>query len=196
MALRTKDEDIWFWYNKVLEQKRSPLRNRDFCKKHGLEYKKFGNMKYRILFIKDSRPVLYESLLDLARRLNNSGMGIGEFCKMHNADPGVISEARTHLKYLEAIKRLTPKPEVKPEQDSVFIEPNTEKFNQDEMVVDKNDVGATSQTLQKVWKWSPMTIKPPRNNLEIRVTEDIKIIVSHKLDSRKIMEIIDFLKIY
>mgnify|MGYP001596244248 CR=1 FL=1 len=104
--VKTKDEDMWYWYEHVEQFKKSGLGKAAYCKAHNLQYEKFCNMIYRIDYKKYEFPEEHARLLSIYRQYEESDLIISDFCKAYNFSRSALTCIQTHLKYQKIIERL------------------------------------------------------------------------------------------
>lgn len=164
--IKTDDEEIWYWYEKIKEFHDSGMAQKEYCDNYQVDYKKFCNLRYRIEYKKLSHPELYAKMVPIARKYMQSGATASKFAKAHEVEVRLLSEFVTHLSYLDIIDRL------KSEKESKM------KFVQ----IQHNAPIQQHEVLEK------------QNDLEIIITKGVKVSISPNIDSMKIIKIIELLK--
>ena len=175
MALKLSDDEIWKWYEIIEAQKKSTLSIIKFCANYELDYKKFTNMKYRIVYTSYVRPDEYALSTRLAREFINGSMNLTDFCRINKINRSLICEAQTHIHYLDALERLKlERGEVQPMK---FVQIN-------KSISEPNHQAPSSE---------PEVIEP-KNDIEIAITKGVRVIISAQIAVPKIIRIIELLK--
>lgn len=181
MSLKLADKDIWFWYQHIVTQKASEVTAPTYCTEHGLDYKKFTNMRYRMFSTQQSRPEEYDKMVALARKFMASGLSISAFCTKHKVDKVKLTEINTHVKYHDVIDRLK-KENQKPSDTMHFI------------ALDPK-ASTTMPSQQYLNQFAPPAeVVEARNDIELVITKGVKVMISPQVDSMKIIKIIELLK--
>lgn len=177
MAIKRTDEEIWYWYEKIEDYRKSGLPATLYCRSNNLDSKKFNNMRITIEYIKYSKPKIYEEYLPAARKYLESGGDINLICAEYNVDKYHLGNMTTHLRYLEVIEKMK---KVKGETESKPM-----SFIQ---VPPKSSV--------KVYTETPVEpeVVEKQNELEIMITKGVKVSISPNIHSMKIIKIIELLK--
>lgn len=182
MALEISDNDIWFWYCAIKEQKESEISANTYCKLKTLDYKKFTNLRYRIFYTEHLRPDEYQMLIKIGRESINSPMRAGLFAKIHNISKAKLSEVKTHILYKDAIDRLKIERNTLESQEMSFIK-----------------VAPAQKVIIPAPQYSfpvpvPAEIMEAQNDIELVITKGVKVMISPQVDSMKIIKIIELLK--
>lgn len=173
MNIKRSKEEVWYWYQVMEEYQKSGLIQTNFCKENKIDYKVFCNMRFRIIYKRDSEPQLYKKLMDIGREYMSLGYakGANEFAKKHGVNPRHLSEVATHMGYLDMIE------ELKAEK-----EPAPMKFVQ---VQHQGNLQRPVQEAEVVEK---------QNDIEIIITKGVKVSISPNIDTMKVIKIIELLK--
>lgn len=110
--------------------------------------------------------------MPLARKFLDSGMTSTEFSKIHKIALKDLSEACTHIRYLEIIDRLKAEREQKPME---FIQVPTINFPM-----------PTAHPQQEVLK--------KQNDIELMISAGVKVVVAPEVGADKLVRIIELLK--
>ena len=105
--MKVSDDHVWYWHKHCEKQIESGLSMKTYAEKFDIEYKRFSNIRYRIVYKKYSSPETYKKILKQAKEFLASGEPIGRFSSSRNLNQRVISEMVTHLQYQERIEWLT-----------------------------------------------------------------------------------------
>ena len=173
MNIKRSKEEVWYWHEMMETYQKSGLIQTMFCKENNLEYKVFCNMRFRLIYKRDTEPKLYQKLMSLGREYMALGYakGAADFAKKHAVNPRHLSEVATHIGYLDMIE------EIKSER-----EPEPMKFVQ---VQHQGNLQAPVQEAELIEK---------QNDIEILITKGVKVSISPNIDSMKIIKIIELLK--
>jgi hypothetical protein len=170
-VIKRSDEEIWYWYERIEEHKKSGLGVKPWCDANSVEYKTMSNMIYRICWKSRTDPKTYEKIVPITKKFMQSGAPMSKFCKAHSVDIKLVSECATHLNYLEIIEK------IKAEK-----EPKSMNFVQ---------VAAPSSQMQSIQQGE---ILEKQNDIEIIIAKGVKVSISPNIDSMKIIKIIELLK--
>lgn len=166
-----KDHDeIWYWHQKIEEQRKSGMPQKEYCDEYEVDYKKFCNMRYRIEYKRETHPELYAKSVPIAKKYLKSGIPASKFAKENNIEVRILSELVTHLGYLDIIEN------IKNEKESPM------NFIQ---VPSKESLPQTAPQCELVEK---------QNDIELIITKGVKVSISPNIDSMKIIKIIELLK--
>jgi hypothetical protein len=173
LNIKRSKEEVWYWYEMMETYQKSGLIQTAFCKENNLDYKVFCNMRFRIIYKRDTEPKLYQKLMSIGREYMSLGYakGSAEFAKKHGVNPRHLSEVATHIGYLDIIE------EIKAER-----EPEQMKFVQ---VQHQGNLRAPVQEAEVVEK---------QNDLEIIIAKGVKVSISPNIDTMKVIKIIELLK--
>jgi len=177
VPLQTKltDDEIMHWYNHLLDWKTTNVSGKIYAERHNLNHKKLGNMGKALLSCSYTNPKKYQKLISLGKEYLNGNEPLKDFCKKHQIEETVITNIATHIKYLARIKEIMNKSEpVEPEPMSFIQVPKTTKMSE-----------PTSPEAEVVEK---------KNDIELIVDRNVKVILSPQIASEKIIKIIEFLK--
>lgn len=155
------------------DYQKSGVIQTQFCKANNIDYKVFCNMRFRIIYKRDSEPELYKKLMSLGREYMALGYskGAAEYAQKHKVNPRHLSEVATHIGYLDMIEELRAEKE-----------PAPMKFVQ---VQHQGNLQAPVQEPEIVEK---------QNDLEIIIAKGVKVSIAPNIDSMKIIKIIELLK--
>lgn len=171
MALRSCDEQIWYWYEFVQEFLGQSFPAKKFCKLKNIDYKAFSNKLYRIVYISQTKPELYQEHLDLAKECRASQMSISKFSKTRKVSHSLLREASAHLNYLEAIEKIKSQKE-KSAMNFIQIPP-------------RNPVVQQAQVAE---------IVENKNEVELVISKGVKVTVAPEVGADKLIRIIELLK--
>lgn len=179
MNLKLSDEEIWFWYQSLCEQRDSGENGGIYCTKNNLDYKKFSNMRYRIFYIQNTRPQEYAKFMEYGKLFLDYPGNIKSFCKEMNVNQLKLGEMNTHIAYISAIDRTRKKKESnseEPEMRFVALKP--------------------AEVRQPLIRFNPLEadVIESKNDIELVITKGVKVIISPSIDSSKIIKIIELLK--
>jgi len=178
MAMLMTDDEIWKWYQLILQQRKSNGSGLQFCKTNNLDYKKFTNFKNRIFCFKHTRPKEYEEYMVWAQLLAEEEVGLTDFCRKHKINRETLIQINTHVNYLEIIDRLKKERGgiEEPQMNFVQVKPPQNFFIQKEQPAPDPEVMES------------------QNDIEITITKGVKVMISPQVDSTKIIKIIELLK--
>lgn len=177
--IKTHHDEIWYWYEKVQEFMNSAISQRKYCHEHNVDYKKFPNMYYRIIYKTYSDPKLYESLVPLVRKYMSSETPAHKFAKDHGIHSRILTEMVMHLGYLDIIEKM------KSEKEAAKM-----KFIQ---VPPMGSVTVPTMNLPMITQQEHKVVEK-QNDIEINITKGVKVSISPNIDSMKIIKIIELLK--
>ncbi len=169
--IKRSNEEIWYWYERIEEMKKSGLGIKPWCDTNDVEYKLMSNMIFRICWKARTDPKTYEKVVPITRKFMESGAPMSKFCKAHSVDIKLVSECATHLNYLDIIAK------IKAEK-----EPSSMNFIQVPTINLPMPTPQEHEVLEK------------QNDLEITITKGVKVSISPNIDSMKIIKIIELLK--
>ncbi len=167
-------EEIWIWHKHIEAYHASGMGQKEFCDAYNVEYKRFCNMRYRIDYKRDSDPDLYRKLTGIARKYMESGLPSSKFAKDNGVDIRKLSEAVTHLGYIDIIEKMKIEKEEAPMK---FVQIPSVGGSQP-----RPPMVQESEVLEK------------QNDIEIIITKGVKVSISPNIDSMKIIKIIELLK--
>lgn len=172
MNTKLDKEEIWYWHGVIEQFETSGMKQTEYCDQYDVDYKKFCNMRYRMIYKRDTNPDLYKNLLEVGRKYIESGMPPSKFAKAHDLEVRVLSEIGTHIGYLDLIEEI--KRDKEPTKMSFIKVPNNPQairsdFEEPEFVEKQND-------------------------LEIIISKGVKVSIAPNIDSMKIIKIIELLK--
>jgi len=190
--MRTSDETIWYWYQKIQECMSSNFNTSVYCRNNNLDYSMFCRFKFRIVYISNTEPETYKKWVDYAKAYKKSTESIIDFCKIHNIPSKKLSFVGTHLTYLDIIekmkKKMLPKESVSSEMSFVEIPSG---------VIQQPLIQPLSLTAEvqgyKVVSEIPEVIES-KNDIEITINKGVKVIIAPNIDPLKIIKIIELLK--
>lgn len=170
--LKVSDEDVWYWHTHCEKQMESGLGITAYSRQFGVDYKRFSNMRYRVIYKKYSDPETYKILMNQAVQFMNSGKSVSKYCDEKKANKSQLKEALTHLRYLDEIERISK--EKQPETKMNFVQ-----------------IAPQPQAIQPHME---PEILEKQNDIEIIITKGVKVSISPNIDSMKIIKIIELLK--
>lgn len=171
-GIKADPENVWFWYQHAMAHKQTTLSRMKYCKKHNIEFKKFANMCQRIIYKSLGDPKEYAELCAIGRAYMNSNMMRADFVKKNDVEVNTLQEIVTHLRYQDIIAKV-----------------RQEKEGQ------MNFIQVPCNLVQSDYPAPPEgEIVVPQNDLEISITQGVKVCISPNIDSMKIMKIIELLK--
>lgn len=182
MALRLPDDEIWKWYQIIKDQKKSGLAGMKYCKQHNIDYKKFANQRFRMFNIKDARPGEYKDMRKWSEKFLDSETPLTQFCRDNDVDRVKLMEMNTHVQYERVLARL-----------------KTEKGDEtkEEEKPNMNFVQLKNPTTPKTFLAQPVQeheLVEAQNDIELKITKGVKVLISPQVDSMKIIKIIELLK--
>ncbi len=164
-----KDKEIWYWYTHVKKQLDSNFSASIYCKMNNLDRTKFYNLKERCFYMSISNPKEYAKRLQDYADYKNSALNKKDFCKDRGIKLNQLTQIQSHLRHLEAIKRM-PENYSNTQNPVNFIKVKAPFISkQPEIIQDQNDI-------------------------EIAIRKGIKVVVSPNIDNDKIIRIIQLLK--
>lgn len=167
MTIKRDHDEIWYWYQKLEDAKKSHFPPKAYCTENRLDYKMFNNMKYRIEYKKDREPELYAQLEVKARKYMKSGIAASKFARENDVPIKFLSEMVTHLGYRDIIDKMKGAEESKPMQ-----------FIQVPAVI--------AQPQQELLK--------KQNEVELIISAGVKVVVAPEVGADKLIRIIELLK--
>jgi len=208
--IKLSHDEIWYWYCAIQQQLDSGEGIKCFCEQRGIEYKKFSNMSFRILYKKFTDPMRHKKLLDLARQCSSTGGKLQTFARDHHISYKHLTETITHLNYLAIIEKIKREREPLPLFPIVSPRYGSTRENVDP-VMTFHQVSGQGTPRPKIDIKVPLDeyddyIEPqqqlapqaeviePRNDIELSIAQGIKVLVSPNIDSMKIIKIIELLK--
>ncbi len=176
MTIKKDHDEIWYWHLKIQEYKASGMRQKEYCTKYEIDYKRFCNMYYRMVYKSDTNPELYQKMIPITRKYIASGILASKFAKDNGVNIRMLSEMVTHLGYQDILHSIKKSKEEQPLQ---FIQ---------------------VPTVQSALPSPPVEPEPEhevlekQNDIEIMITKGVKVSISPNIDSMKIIKIIELLK--
>ena len=174
MAIPMSDRELLECYRIDQELIKEGMGLKRFCAKYGYDYVRQCNFRYRYYFKSENDPEFYKILLEkvnhfLQLRKEKGGMAIVDFIRQHypGGKPSNISDMLTHLKYQERIKKMMEKP-----MQFIAVQPKK----------------------QEVKRIEEPEVLAPQNEIELKVSQGVRVMISPNLDSMKIIKIIELLK--
>lgn len=173
MNIKRDKNEVWYWYETINQFESSGMPLKEFCAEYKVDYRKLCNMRYRLIYKRDTNPELYAKLLTIGRKFSKSGIPVSKFAKDNGVEVRWLSEVSTHIGYLDLIEK------IKKER-----EPDGMKF------------------VQVTPRWDPPSppdvpvaeVVAKQNDLEIIISKGVKVSISPNIDSMKIIKIIELLK--
>jgi hypothetical protein len=197
------DDEVWTWYSHCENMKKEELGAMRYARKHNLEYKKLVNMRYRIVFQRESNPESYNKLMKDAKDFKASGLSKSVFCSESGVSKFSIDDAMRHLSWLERIERLSKDRVVLPNPEPV------QKPKEEAKLTFKALATGISEESKQLWSKSlpikaggshvpdfppPQEVLEKQNDIEITITKGVKVCIAPGIDSMKIIKIIELLK--
>lgn len=174
MALRLSDEEIWFWYTAIIDQSKSNYTVTPYCKKNNLDWVKFTNLRASIFSCRESKPKEYKDMMVWAELFADSGLKISDFCKENGVNKDKLSSMMTHLEYQKVIERMKKQKEITDDSELTFVQIKSPEPKKPIVVEASHQV--------------------TRNDIEIKISSGLRVIISPEIESVKIIKIIEFLK--
>jgi len=175
--VRWTDEELMYWYNHITKQKPHYQTEADYCRENGIKRKDYANAKFRIIYKKENNPELYEKLKPHALAYLESNISASKYGKINNVDGRFVSEMACHLKIEKRINELLNKQQPKMNFIQIAGNPPIPK-----------------QMQQTIPQEPEVEIMEPKNDIELKITKGVKVIVSSDLSADKIIKIIELLK--
>lgn len=173
--IKLDHDEIMKWYGIMQDFKESGLAQKQFCDAAKIDYKKFCNMRYRIISRSETNPDWYAKNVPIARRYMASDLIASKFSKANGISLGHLSELTTHLGYLDIIEsRLGGKETENPQPPMTFLKVPTVNLP----FIQPREA----------------EIVEARNDIELVITKGVKVIVSPELGTDKLIKIIELLK--
>jgi len=173
--LKVSDEHIWYWHKHCEKQMELGLSVKAYAEQFNVEYKRFSNIRYRIIYKKYSDPENYKKILKQAKEYLASGEPIARFSGSRKLNPRIISEMVTHLQYQERIERLT-------------------KEHEEPLEETKMNFVQVAKQPQEIQQSTEAEVLEKQNDIEIIISKGVKVSISPNIDSMKIIKIIELLK--
>ena len=168
-----KGEKAREWCRHILAQQESNLKIIDYCQKHGLNSKIFQNIRYLIKFGSNLDPDEYARICKIGQDYLQSSRKRREFAIENGIKENRLILIIMHLQYKDIISNLT-----KPQEDTMkFIKVNHKSTPSLDMAIAPES-----------------EILPSKNDIEISITQGVKVCISPNVDSMKIIKIIELLK--
>lgn len=189
MEIRTNNISKWLEIFHLFENAGLPPIK--FCEINNINYKSFSNFKYRVQGPNFNDPEQYDRNIQLAIKWRSSGIPKADFARRHNLNPNKFADIFAHMKVKSHYE------EYKNKMDEIEINNNRE---QDSMEFIKISPGENKQSaiertsVLPVSKSTETEVLEPRNNIELSITQGVKVIVSPEFPSEKIIKIIELLK--
>ena len=166
------DDEIWDWYEKCEKQDELRLKPTAFCQKFDIDYKRYSNMRYRIMFKSRNDEKRYAELMKMVDKFEQGFMGKSAFVKEHKLPYSEFAAALTHARYLRAINRMKKEREAPKESPMEFIE----------------------MQLPATVPQQELEVIEPQNDLEIIISKGVKVCIAPNVDTMKVVKIIEFMK--
>ena len=181
-----KKEEAWLYYNHFLlwkeEDKVNQISKTDYCAKHVLDYHKFTNYIFRIYWKSINDPKMYENVMAIMQE-KKSWRGTTEgFAIKHNLLKRTVMEATTHLNYLDLMEEIKREKSViqKPQEELKFLQIPSVQNTIPKREIEFNE--SQPEVLEK------------QNDIEITISQGVKVCIAPNLNSMKIIKIIELLK--
>lgn len=179
MALRTDDDEIWYWYEVINEYHNQKLPLGKYCKSKNIDLNKFTGRYARVVYISKSKPELYKKLVPITRKFLSSKIKQSEFIKNNDISKVQLSFMVTHLNYLDAIERMKI---AKGNKEMNFIKiPQVQPLIS---AIEPNQI----QELQVT------EVIKKQNDVELVISKGVKVVVSPDVGADKLIRIIELLK--
>jgi hypothetical protein len=175
--LRNAKEEIYEWYLILEDYRESGMNSGQYCRANNLNKTKLTNMIWRIDFKKYTDPLAYQNIVNLALEYIDSGKTRLNFCKEKKIMPERLSEAVTHLKYLDTIEEMKNRQPKTKEDKMQFI-----------------PVHNPGPTMEIAEHHQEQEFIEEQNSIELTISKGIKVIVDPKVGSDKLIKIIELLK--
>lgn len=205
--MKTSSEYIWGWYQVFEDYKASGLSQRKYCLRNNIEWQLFTSTYYRLALDKSfCSPKDYEKLFPLAKQCRDSKTAVIKFATEHKLNQSLFKRMMRHVQnniILDNMKKLG-----KSESKSIFAEMAS---NLNLTLEPEAEVPAVTEhpevepmhflqmpSLQGATPRPPMQpeheVMPKQNDIEITITQGVKVSISPGVDSMKIIKIIELLK--
>lgn len=190
---RQKDDDLWYWYNIFCEARESHLPETAFCKMHNISRTKFSSKKWKMFNCKYTNPQSYAERALLYEDYITGNLTLRQFVIKHKIQESIIADFRGHLGQLEAIERIKKEKSIEreivaPSEIATTEEaPEPISFIQLNMPTSSNIVAEQGMPIMQL-------SQEPKNDIELKITQGVKVIISPQIDSLKIIKIIELLK--
>lgn len=172
--IQSKKEEVMYWYNEILAQNKSGIRVGQYCESKGIPYKKFSNMKYRIMFSCNGNKKIYNEYVEHARNRHESGLRISEFCKRYNVDHRMLRYMQIHLRLKKII-------------DNYLSTQENTKMNFIQVPSRLRDIDPPSIEVES-------EVMKKQNNVELIISAGVKVVVAPEVGADKLIRIIELLK--
>lgn len=172
-----EDEQIWKYYQLLLEYPNQELSRSEFCKKHKLDTLKFANFKMHFFHKSVIDPELYARLVPIGRAYLENDIPLHEFAKQQGVRPSIVAGLRTHLNFVDRIEAIRQKKEV-----------------------GMNFIKIPAIPARPPAEYHPVAVQQEaevveaRNCVELIIQKGVKVIVAPEVGADKLIKIIELLK--
>lgn len=183
--IRLKDGELVEWHENIQLFYKSELKQEAFCKEYGINYHRFCNMKYRLVYRRDSKPKWYEKYTPIVRKYLAERGDMTEFAHQNNMKRLELREMALHLNYLDRIDRIL-RDRNPDKRDEATVTPQKDK---PKMIFHQVPVANLPQLIPA----EPQIVEA-RNDIELIISKGVKVIISPELGNEKLIKIIELLK--
>ena len=176
MRLNKTEDRVIFYHNHIEKARESGVAVHEYCKLNGLKDSDFHSMRYRIEYKMKTDPEENQRLIDIINQAKSLNLSAQETSKQFNVTIKVVEKVKAHIRYQEIIAEYK-----------------------------KNTIPSSSGDLGFVRLSAPKMMPPPeskvetellspQNDIQISISQGIKVSISPNIDSHKIIKIIELLK--
>lgn len=195
------DNEVWHWHKVFEDYEGSKLRACDYCRKNNIEYRKFNNMRRAFMHQRETNPMQYKLMMELANQCNASNLPVSIFAKKHNVDRRALAEVITHINYLKRVEHLKlTRDTVEVKSMSFVAVPRAEPrippvstprppFNPEYAPTPRPPVDPQPPSAAP-----EAEIVEEQNSIELFISKGVKVSVSPEVPAEKIIKIIQLLK--
>jgi len=166
---------FWEMMDVIEDIKKSNVSDRYYCRMNKVNLTHLNSFRRKLNLADIYEANKYDHLCALVEKYKSCNTPKADFLKEHNVDYKEFTETYTHMSYLKILSEDKPVPE---KSKMSFIEiPPKPKY----------------QLMPELEPQSGVVISQ-QNDIEISITQGIKVLVSPNIDSMKIIKIIELLK--
>ena len=181
-SINLDSEEIWKWYTIVTYCINTRQVESKYCQDNGLNYSTYVSRKRIILSHKYTKPNQYEKDVNFYNEFKKTDMSCVDFCnrddcKISGFNANRLSHIINHIKVIEIIEKFKREGRLVEQEDPMNFLPVKPKVNR---IVPNQEISHSFESAQ--------------NEIELKIKEGIRVIISSNVESRKIIKIIELLK--
>ena len=222
--LQMTDEGICFWFNHIKAQKNGIHTRDVYCQIHNLNRKKFCNLSYRLFLRASTRNPNYEAMCQLAREYRKEKISKREFCELYNLEKTELNIYYLHTLYTDILIKIYGENYINCPVDERYLNLSPDDFQHEGFLASvsvkplilNNERDSSKSFFYRpiaAQEVSPVPPPPfpdnpepvhiapcnaqviePKNNIEIVISDGVKVIATPEVSSEKLIKLITFLR--